>query len=332
MGLMTGSGPLGREPAGTFNFEPPPPGRSLYLEPTPKRIRVVVGGETIADSRRAMLLHESGHQPIYYFPPEDVRSDTLEPSERHTRCPKKGEASYYTDSSGPDVVEAGAWYYPDPIPGAPPLLKGMIAFYFNRMDTWLEEDEEIAVHPRDPYHRVDLLRTDRHVRVSLDGQVLAESNAAMALFESNLPSHWYMPQEDVRAELMPTDTVTHCPYKGEAGYYSVHRAGGELEKDLVWFYAAPFDEVRRIAGMVCFFNERVDLELDGELQERPESAVEPRRPVGERRPLDPRLGPRPLGRSRQHHLGADEVRRQPVVLLDSHLPDLGSPADVQRRA
>ena len=105
MGLMTGTGPFGREPAGTFNFEPPPPGRALYLEPTPKRIRVVVGGETIADSRRAMLLHESGHQPIYYFPPEDVRSDVLEPSDRHTHCPKKGDASYHTIRVGPNVVE-----------------------------------------------------------------------------------------------------------------------------------------------------------------------------------------------------------------------------------
>jgi uncharacterized protein (DUF427 family) len=271
MGLMTGSGPFGRDPAGTFNFDPPAPGRALYLEPTPKRIRVVVGGETIADSRRAMLLHESGHQPIYYFPPEDVRSDVLEPSERHTRCPKKGEASYHTIRAGDNVVEAGAWYYPDPIPSAPPELKGLIAFYFNRMDGWLEEDEPIAVHPRDPYHRVDVLRTDRHVRVSLGGELLAESSAAVALFESNLPPRWYLPLEEVRAELVASDTVTHCPYKGQAGYYSVRIAGGVLEKDLVWFYAEPFAEVHRIAGLVCFFNERVDLELDGELQERPES-------------------------------------------------------------
>ena len=270
MGLMSGSGPFGREPAGTFNFEPPPPGKALYLEPTPKRIRVLVGGETIADSRHAALLHESGHQPIYYFPPEDVRSDLLEPSDRHTRCPKKGDASYYTIRAGSAVVEAGAWYYPDPLPEAPPI-KDLIAFYFKRMDQWLEEDEEIAVHPRDPYHRIDVLRTGRRVRVSLDGEVLAESTAAMALFESNLPPRWYLPPEDVIAELEPSHTVTGCPYKGEAGYYSVRLPGGTVEKDLVWYYEEPFDEVRRIAGLLCFFNERVDLELDGELQERPAS-------------------------------------------------------------
>jgi uncharacterized protein (DUF427 family) len=271
MGLMYGNGPFSRKPAGRFNFEPPPPGRALYLDPTPKRIRVVVGGETIADSRHAFLLHESGHQPIYYFPPEDVRSEFLEPSERHTRCPKKGEASYHTIRAGDHVVEAGAWYYPEPIPEAPPALEGLIAFYFDRMDQWFEEDEEIAVHPRDPYHRVDILRSDRVVRVSLDGELLAESTRALALFESNLPPRWYLPAEDVVAELEPSDTVTGCPYKGEAGYHSVKLGSGELEKDLIWCYTDPFPEVGRIAGLLCFFNERVDLELDGELQERPES-------------------------------------------------------------
>ena len=121
---MYGNGPLGRAPAGEFNFEPPAPGKALYLEPTPKRIRVEVGGEVIADSRRAMLLHESGLQPIYYFPPEDVRDEFLEPSDRHTHCPKKGDASYYTIQAGDEVVEAGAWYYPEPLPGAPETLRG----------------------------------------------------------------------------------------------------------------------------------------------------------------------------------------------------------------
>src|SRR5437588_2699567 len=200
---MTGSGPFGREPAGRFNFEPPPPGQALYLEPTPKRIRVIVGGETVADSRRAMMLHESGHQPIYYFPPQDVRSDLLEHSDRHTRCPKKGEASYYTVRAGDSVVESGAWYYPDPIKTAP-LIKDLVAFYWDRMDRWLEEDEEVHVHPRDPYHRIDLRRTERHVRVSLQGQLLADSTSATGLFESNLPVRWYLPREDVLVELEPS--------------------------------------------------------------------------------------------------------------------------------
>lgn len=267
MGLMTGSGPLGKQPAGTFNFERPAPGRALYLEPTPKRLRVEVGGVVIADSRHAMMLHEAGQQPVYYFPPQDVRADVLEPSERHTRCPKKGEASYHTIRAGGEVVQDGAWFYPDPLPGTPPI-KDLIAFYFNRMGRWREEGEEIGVHPRDPYHRIDVLATDRHITISLGGAVLAETDQALALFESNLPTRWYLPIEDVRAELEPSDTVTHCPYKGSASYHSVKVEGGT---DLIWYYEHPLAEVGRIQGLVCFFNEKVDIELDGELQQRPDS-------------------------------------------------------------
>ncbi len=266
---MTGNGPLGKRPAGEFNFEPPPPGRAIYLEPTPKRIRVEVGGEVIADSRRAIMLHESGLQPTYYFPPEDVRADVLEATDRHTHCPKKGDASYYTIRAGGETVENGAWYYPLPLPDAPPLLRDLIAFYFNRMGRWLEEDEEIGVHPRDPYHRMDVLRTDRHIRISLDGRLLAETTRALALFESNLPTRWYLPAEDVVAELQPSDTVTHCPYKGEAHYHSVTLAdGGKGGTDLIWYYPEPLAEVGRIRGLLCFFNEKVDIELDGEPEQR----------------------------------------------------------------
>lgn len=224
---MTGSGPLGAEPAGRLNFDPPSPGSALYLEPTPKRIRVQVAEETIADSRRAMLLHESGHQPIYYFPAEDVRADLLEPGEGHTRCPKKGEASYHTIRAGDRVVVNGAWYYPDPLDAAPPI-EGLIAFYFNRMDRWLEEDEEIAGHPRDPYHRIDVRRSGRQIRISLEGELLAQTRRARALFETGLPTRWYLPREDVTAELAPSDTATHCPYKGDASYHSVLLASGPL--------------------------------------------------------------------------------------------------------
>ena len=182
------------------------------------------------------------------------------------------------------MVEAGAWYYPDPLPGAPPI-KDLIAFYWNRMERWLEEDEEVFGHPRDPYHRIDLRQSDRQIKVSLDGQLLAESTRAVGLFESNLPTRWYLPREDVPAELVPSDTVTHCPYKGEAGYYSVRLPNGELAKNLVWHYDEPLLEASMIAGLLCFFNEKVDIELDGELQQRPESPWTrhpgPKRPFAE---------------------------------------------------
>jgi uncharacterized protein (DUF427 family) len=271
MGLMTGTGPLGRDPAGSFNFEAPAPGRAMYIEPCHKWIRALVGGETIADTRHALMVSESGHQPVYYFPPEDVRSDLLEPSDRHTRCPKKGEASYHTIRAGGKVVEAGAWYYPEPLAGAEPI-RGMIAFYWGRMDHWFEEDEEVFVHPRDPYHRVDVIPTSRHVKISLDGEVLAESDRAIALFESNLPIRWYLPREDVSVEVEPTDTVTRCPYKGIAAYYAIRLQNGETVKDLIWHYDDPLPAVERIAGRLCFFNERVDIEIDGEPEGRPETA------------------------------------------------------------
>lgn len=282
MGFMTASGPLGADPAGRFNFEPPEPGKALYLEPTPKRIRAVVGGETIADSRRAMMLHESGHQPIYYFPPDDVRTELLEPSDKHTRCPKKGQASYYTIKAGDQVVESGAWYYPDPIDDAPPI-KDLIAFYWDRVDRWFEEDDEVFGHARDPYHRVDLRRTASLIEISLNGETLARSDRAIALFESNLPTRYYLPPEDVTAELERSDTTSQCPYKGTASYHSVRLQSGEVSDDLVWCYAEPLAEMGRIAGLLCFFNERVDLELDGEPQQRPESpwkhGAKPRHPA-----------------------------------------------------
>ena len=272
MGLMYATGPFSRTPAGRFNFEPPPAGSVMYLEPTPRRIRVEVAGEVVADSRSAFLLHESGLQPVYYFPPEDVRAALLEPSDRHTRCPKKGEASYYTIRVGERVVKNGAWYYPEPLPAAPPELRGLVAFYFDRMDRWLEEAEEIGVHARDPYHRIDVLASDRHVRVLLGDDVLADTGRALALFETGLPVRWYIPPEDIVAQLESSDTVTHCPYKGQASYRSVRLPDGALEKDLIWVYEDPLPEVGRISGRLCFFNERVDLELDEELQERPESS------------------------------------------------------------
>jgi uncharacterized protein (DUF427 family) len=275
MGLMTGTGPFGLHPAGRFNFEPPPPGRVLYLEPTPKRVRVIVEDEVVADSTQVMLLHEGGIQPVYYFPPEDVRQDMLEPSDSVTHCPKKGDASYHSIRVGERTVTDAAWYYPEPLPDAPPIA-GLIAFYWDRVDHWLEEDEEVFFHPRDPYHRIDILRTSRQVRVLRKGMLLAESARAIVLFETGLPPRWYLPREDVVAELRPSDTVTGCPYKGEATYFSVV-VDGRVTPDVIWTYVDPRPEATPIKGLLAFYDERVDVELDGVPQERPESPWAPGR-------------------------------------------------------
>jgi uncharacterized protein (DUF427 family) len=228
------------------------------------------GGETVADSRRVKLLHESGHLPVYYFPKEDVRMELLEESDHTTRCPFKGEASYWSVKVGDRVSENAVWGYPEPIDSAPPIA-GYVAFYWNRMDHWFEEDEEVYVHPRDPYHRVDVLESSRRVKVSVGGEVVAETERPRVMFETGLPPRYYIPPEDVREEvLLMSETTTRCPYKGVASYWSVE-AGGERVEDLVWCYPDPIPEATKIKGLLAFFDEKVDLEVDGERQERPKT-------------------------------------------------------------
>jgi uncharacterized protein (DUF427 family) len=268
MALTVGSGPFGHQPAGAFNRPMPEHRGLIYFEDSPRRIRATFAGETIVDSRRAKLLHEHGHLPVYYFPVDELRADLLEASDHRTHCPWKGDASYWSVRVGDGVAENAMWGYEDPIEGAP-ALAGYRAVYWHAMDEWFEEDEPAIVHARDPYHRVDVLETSRHVRVSLAGEVLAETTRARVIFETSLPPRWYFPAEDVRMEhLRPSETTTGCAYKGWATYWSAS-VGDEEEEDLVWTYREPRREVVPIADHLCFFNERVDLEVDGQLQERP---------------------------------------------------------------
>jgi len=269
MGLTSGSGPFGHKPAGRFNFmADPPTGAVLFFDPAPYRLRGFFAGEAVFDTTDAKLLYETAHLPVYYVPEEDLRHDLLEPSDKETRCPHKGVAAYRSIRVG-DRVEADAvWTYPEPIASAA-FLAGHAAFYWAKLDEWFVEDEQVLVHPRDPYHRIDTYRTTRAVRVSVDGEVVAESTRAVALFESGLPPRFYLPAEDVRTDLLePSEKKTSCAYKGEASYRHV-RVGDTLHEDLAWTYAEPDDEGEAVRGLICFFNERVDLELDGEPQERP---------------------------------------------------------------
>lgn len=269
MTLTIGTGPFGDQGEKTFNFDVRAPrDHVLYFEDSPRRVRAVFGGETVADSRSVKLLHEKGHLPVYYFPVEDVRMDLLEETDHTTHCPHKGDASYWSVRAGEKVAENAVWGYPEPIEDAPPLA-GYLAFYWNKMDHWYEEDEEVFVHPRDPYHRIDVLQSSRHVEVTVNGEVVAESWRPKILFETGLPPRYYLPPEDVREEaLHPSEKTTQCPYKGVASYYSVE-AGGERVEDLVWYYPDPIPEAPKIKGLLCFFNEKVDLRVDGEGQEKP---------------------------------------------------------------
>jgi uncharacterized protein (DUF427 family) len=137
------------------------------------------------------------------------------------------------------------------------------------MDAWYEEDEEVFVHPRDPYHRVDILQSSRHLRVRVNGVLVAETERPKVLFETGLPPRYYIPKEDVRQDvLLKSEKRTRCPYKGVASYWSVE-AGAERFDDLVWYYPDPIPEAAKIEGLLAFFNEKVDLEVNDEIQERP---------------------------------------------------------------
>jgi uncharacterized protein (DUF427 family) len=269
MGLTSGTGPFGHRPAGRFNFTPDPPtGAVLYFDPVPYRLRGFFAGETVFDTIGAKLLYETAHLPVYYVPEDDLRHDLLEPTDTETHCPHKGEASYRSLRVGDRFEPDAVWTYREPIAPAA-FLAGHAAFYWRKLDQWFVEDEQVLGHPRDPYHRIDGYRTTRAVRVSVDGTTVAESTRAVALFESGLPPRFYLPAEDVQTGLLePSETTTRCAYKGIASYWHV-RTGDTLHEDLAWTYEESDGDGRPIRGLICFFNERVDLEVDGVAQERP---------------------------------------------------------------
>jgi len=261
MGLTMGTGPFGKQPAGTFNFEPDAK-HVLYLEPSPRRVRGVTGGETVVDSTDVALLHETGHLPVWYFPRSDVRFDLLAATDHTSHCPFKGDARYWTIRAGGRVAENKVWGYPEILPETPDITD-RVAFYWDAVDHWYEEDEEVFVHPRDPYHRVDSIKSSRAVKISLDGVVLAESSRPVAVFETGLPTRWYLPKEDIARPYEASEKSTACPYKGTASYWNV---GGH--ENVAWSYESPIAVAAALTGLVAFYDEIVDVDIDGERQAR----------------------------------------------------------------
>ena len=206
-------------------------------EPTPKWVRGELDGETVVDSKRAVLVWEEGAVvPGYAFPREDMK---VEPLEAHLRDCEDRE------------------------------LEGYAAVPWDAMDRWLEEEEEVLGHPRDPFHRVDIRRSSRRVVVALDGERVAETSRPSLLFETGLPVRFYMPLEDVREDLLiPSDKETICAYKGRASYWSL-RTGERVHEDIVWCYREPLADAGQIRDLVAFFNERADITVDGEQLKRP---------------------------------------------------------------
>ena len=225
------------------------------------------GDTEVANSRRALLLvwYGPGMLPTYCLPARDVRTDLLRPSAT------SGAHAFVSDhdvSVGDLLVPGSAQLFHDP-PAPLQALDGYWTFTWDNGLSWFEEALEVHVHARDPSKRVDVVPSERHVRVELDGELVAESHRPHALFETTLPTRWYLPPEDVRRDkLVSSTTVSRCPYKGTASYWSV-RTGDVLHPDVAWTYRDPVPECPRIAGLVCFLNETIDLIIDGVRQERP---------------------------------------------------------------
>lgn len=237
-----------------------------HVEPAPRRVRGVLGGETVFDTTRAVYVWEWPFYPQYYVPLADVRPDVLVDEDR-TEQLKRGTTRRHGLRVGAVTRPHAAHVYgEDAVPG----VAGRVKFEWAALDSWFEEDEEVFVHPRDPYTRVDALRSTRRVRVELDGVLLADSTSTVMVFETGLPTRYYFNRTEVDfTHLVPTDTVTACPYKGRtSGYWSV-RLGDTTHADLAWAYDFPTRQLQPIAGLIAFYNEKVDLSIDGERLERP---------------------------------------------------------------
>ena len=258
MTLTLDHGPLSTYPPREANYSVDGPPHKLLLTPFPRRVRAVIAGEAVLDSRRGMLLHESNILPQLYVPEEDVRAELLELTDQRTHCPFKGDAAYRSIRVGDRVAENALWHYPEPLEPAA-WLRGLVGPYWDRFDEWWDEDERVHGHLRDPYHRVDVRDSTRHVVVRAGDEVVADSIRPKLLSETGLPNRYYLPREDVRAGLMPTDTSSHCPYKGDASYWTV--AGIQ---DAAWSYAEPLEDAVKAGRHVCFLHDDLTIEVDGE--------------------------------------------------------------------
>jgi uncharacterized protein (DUF427 family) len=238
-----------------------------HIEPSPRRVRAMLGGEVVLDTTEALYVWEWPYYPQYYIPLAAVNPEVLI-DEQHTQKLRAGTARRHGlkvgDISRPGVARV---YTGDDVADG---LADTVRFDWEALDAWFEEDEEIFVHPRNPYARVDALRSTRTARVELEGIVLAESSSPVMVFETGLPTRYYFNRTEVNYEhLVPTATVSACPYKGTTtGYWSV-RVGESVHPDLAWAYDFPTRQLLPIAGLIAFYNEKVDLTIGGQRLERP---------------------------------------------------------------
>jgi uncharacterized protein (DUF427 family) len=238
------------------------------VEPVPRRIRGYLGGELVVDTVRAMYVWEWANYPQYYIPADDVRADALV-DDGHVQRTRRGTVRVHSVQDGGVRREGAARLVTDsPLDG----VTGTVRFDWAALDSWFEEDEQVFVHPRSPYVRVDALRSTRGVRIELEGRVLAESASPVMVFETGLPTRFYVARTDVRFEhLVPSSTVTECPYKGTTTDYWSVVVDETVHPDLAWSYDFPTREVSPIAGLVAFYNEKVDIVLAGVTLDRPKT-------------------------------------------------------------
>ncbi len=230
---------------------------SNELIPVQKWVRVFFGGQSIADSRRALLLRSNERTPVYFFPPDDVRQSALVRSEHTGQSSQLGPACYWHVQAGGRTAEDAAWQYAQ-APDERSQLRDHIAFVWDRMDAWFEEDEQVYAHPADPYHRIDMRHSSRHVRVVIAGETVAETRQPVLLFETGIPTRYYIPKTDVRLDLLvPSSKETWCAYKGKASHYSL-KVGEHLAQNIAWSYPFPNPEYSKIQGLISFYNERLD--------------------------------------------------------------------------
>jgi uncharacterized protein (DUF427 family) len=230
-----------------------------------KRVRAYLGSDLVVDTIRPLLVWEGSPYPAYYFDANDILAELVE-SGSQAHSPSRGDADILTVKTQTRKAPGAALRYQS---SSLREIEGLIRLDWDAMDAWFEEDEQVFTHPRDPYTRVDILHSSRNVRVEVDGITVAESSKPTLLFETGLPTRYYLPKPHVRMErLIHTDSESHCPYKGQAEYWSVRTDDG-VHEDLVWGYRTPLPESQKIAGLVSFYNEKVDIYVDGVLQDRP---------------------------------------------------------------
>jgi len=232
----------------------------------PKRIRVKFGGRTIADSRNVLVLRSNHFLPIYFFPPSAVDASVLKPSLHRESHAVGGETAYWDINSGDRRAANAACSFTAPPDENLAPIAGRIAFSCTAVYPWCEEEEAVVGHARDPDARIDVLHSASHVQVWFDGEIIADSQRPVLLFETHLPTRFYLPPEDVRLErLTASVSTTRCPYKGIASYWSGLLKDGSVRPDIAWSYRDPIDEMPRIKGLIAFYPQAVDrIHLDGQ--------------------------------------------------------------------